>query len=127
MFHVNPETGNAGPCSAKEGNCPFGGTDEHYSSAPAARAAYEQTMATQALIADINTVALRKVVQDFQTSELSFEFKHEVELAPDGETFTATVATRFIYRGVPYEPGDRVVFDRYQNLLGLKGSKLSHP
>lgn len=41
LYHVNPETGNPGECNAKV-RCPFGGEDEHFTSAGAARAAYER-------------------------------------------------------------------------------------
>lgn len=40
-FHINPETGEAGECSAQTGNCPFGSDEEHYTSKEAARAAFE--------------------------------------------------------------------------------------
>jgi len=46
-YHVNPETGDAGKCSATKGNCPFGGESEHYTSAKAARAAYEDKQDSQ--------------------------------------------------------------------------------
>lgn len=42
-FHVNPETGNPGPCSAKEGNCPFGSEEEHHSTREEAQSAYEKS------------------------------------------------------------------------------------
>lgn len=43
-FHINPQTGNPNRCSAQEGNCPFGGQEEHYSSKDEARKAYEVRM-----------------------------------------------------------------------------------
>lgn len=42
-YHINPETGNAGECSAKKDNCPFGADSEHYTTPEAAREAYEKT------------------------------------------------------------------------------------
>ncbi len=42
-FHVN-SNGEAGRCSATKGKCPFGGEDQHFSSADEARAAFEATM-----------------------------------------------------------------------------------
>lgn len=42
MYHVNPETGDAGPCSAVKGKCPFGNLDEHFTSIEGARAHYEK-------------------------------------------------------------------------------------
>lgn len=41
LYHVNPETGNAGVCKAEKGRCRFGETDDHYTSEEAARASYE--------------------------------------------------------------------------------------
>ncbi len=32
MFRVNPTTGDAGPCRALSGKCPFGGANEHFTS-----------------------------------------------------------------------------------------------
>lgn len=31
-YHINPNTGMPGTCYAKQGNCPYGGEDSHYSS-----------------------------------------------------------------------------------------------
>lgn len=47
VFHINPETGRAGKCSAGQGNCPFGGSESHFTSAEGARQAFEKTMAGQ--------------------------------------------------------------------------------
>lgn len=44
-FHINPETGNPGQCTAGPGNCPFGRDDEHFTSPEAARTAFEARMA----------------------------------------------------------------------------------
>lgn len=43
-FHINPSTGDVGSCRAKSGNCPFGGSEEHYSTAAAARGAFEASV-----------------------------------------------------------------------------------
>ncbi len=40
-YHINPETGDVGRCSATKGGCPYGSLDEHYTSAAGARKAYE--------------------------------------------------------------------------------------
>jgi len=42
IFHVNPENGNVGVCSAQNNNCPFGGEEIHFTSKEAARLNYEQ-------------------------------------------------------------------------------------
>lgn len=49
-FHINPSTGEAGACSAVKGKCPFGGPADHYGSADEARAAYEVTMSSHAVV-----------------------------------------------------------------------------
>lgn len=41
-YHVNA-AGEAGVCRAENGNCPFGSDEQHYPTAEAARAAYEDT------------------------------------------------------------------------------------
>lgn len=40
-YHINPNTGESGKCSAKSGNCPFAGEDQHFTSPEAARSAFE--------------------------------------------------------------------------------------
>lgn len=42
-YHVNAN-GEAGPCKAEKGGCPFGGEAEHFTSYEAAREAYEERM-----------------------------------------------------------------------------------
>lgn len=49
LFHVNPNTGEAGKCEAHNGKCPFGKVEEHFTSAEAARENYEEKMAEKSL------------------------------------------------------------------------------
>ena len=49
MYHVNPTTGEPGPCRASEGRCPFGGPAVHYATMDRARAAYELSQAGEAV------------------------------------------------------------------------------
>lgn len=49
FYHVNKETGETGKCSAVKGKCPFGGSDEHFTSEDAARYYYEGLMNKGAL------------------------------------------------------------------------------
>lgn len=49
VFHVNPETGEPGKCSALAGNCPFGGDDEHFASLEAAKTQSEELLSSQFL------------------------------------------------------------------------------
>lgn len=44
-FHTNAK-GEPGRCSAQQDNCPFGGSEDHYSTPAAARAAYEELQQT---------------------------------------------------------------------------------
>lgn len=46
-FHINGN-GEAGACKAEKGGCPFGGESDHFTSADAARSAYEDQMTGQA-------------------------------------------------------------------------------
>ncbi len=46
QFHVNPKTGNSGACKAAHGKCPFGGDEIHFTSAAAAREAFERGQVT---------------------------------------------------------------------------------
>lgn len=49
MFHVNPETGNAGPCRAHIA-CPFGSAEEHFATKQEAETYFEASMAMQTLV-----------------------------------------------------------------------------
>lgn len=40
-YHINPETGEPGKCTAKEGNCLYGESSPHFSTPEDARTAYE--------------------------------------------------------------------------------------
>ena len=46
-FHINPETGQAGPCTASVQACRYGADAEHYGSEAEAAVAYENTMSAQ--------------------------------------------------------------------------------
>lgn len=43
-YHVNPEFGEVGKCTAEPGNCPFGDENQHFNSKQEARDAYEAQM-----------------------------------------------------------------------------------
>jgi len=45
-YHMNQATGEPGLCSAKPGNCPFGGDEAHFTSPEAARKDFEKAQAT---------------------------------------------------------------------------------
>lgn len=48
-FHINPETGKAGTCTASARPCKYGETTPHYTSAADAQTAYEETMSDNTL------------------------------------------------------------------------------
>lgn len=73
-FHINPETGNPGSCSAQTGNCPFGSDDEHYTSAEAARTAYEKQMDSESfsVVRDRDKVrAMKAIAQELIDTTLA--------------------------------------------------------
>ena len=84
-FHINPETGNSGKCSAQAGNCPFGGEDIHFSTAEDARKAYESSMEgntwpTQAQIKvkrqqEEMASSMKKQADELEKGGFSFEAK----------------------------------------------------
>lgn len=85
-FHVNPATGEAGECSAKNGNCPFGGEDSHYTSKEAARASYESSKSTfpaapKKVIGLQEMNALAKVTNDPEQIQQFIEVGSERTLA----------------------------------------------
>lgn len=48
-FHINPETGKAGTCTASTRPCKYGESTPHYTSAADAQSAYEKTMSDNTL------------------------------------------------------------------------------
>jgi hypothetical protein len=48
-FHINPETGKAGRCTASTKPCKYGERAEHYESVEAAATAYEKNMNSEVL------------------------------------------------------------------------------
>jgi hypothetical protein len=72
-FHVNPETGDPGKCSAEDGRCPFGG--EHFESEAEARNSYESSM---------NPFSSPDAMKRMQEEELDEELAAWVEPGPLG-------------------------------------------
>lgn len=74
-FHINPETGEPGKCSAAEGNCPYKDVSNHFDSAADARKGYEEEMEARAKYEELTnlageliekTLALRAVLDERQ-------------------------------------------------------------
>lgn len=76
-FHIN-DKGEAGKCGAEKGKCPFGDQSEHYTSAAAARTAYEAKQAAFASLAaarsDLETYGENASVFN-QWSKIHADFK----------------------------------------------------
>ena len=53
-FHVNPATGEVGPCTASKKDCPHGGSDVHASTPEQARAKYERKMTARTIAAGLS-------------------------------------------------------------------------
>lgn len=74
-YHVNPKTGVPGECSAREGNCPFGDEEKHFTSEEAARAAYESTQSTfTAPIQKIGLSEMNKLAKTTSDPQQILEF-----------------------------------------------------
>lgn len=72
-FHINPETGDPGKCSAEDGKCPFGG--EHFASEAEARKSYEVSM---------NPFSSPEAMKRMQEEALDSELQLWVEPGPLG-------------------------------------------
>jgi hypothetical protein len=70
VYHINPESGDVAACRAKKGKCPFGSLDKHFTSAEAARAAYEQSQLSVPKITGVTTG--EPVVYDFLEGQLEY-------------------------------------------------------
>lgn len=80
-FHINPETGNPGTCSAKI-QCRFGSDSEHYSSADEARVAYEKQNSStfpEVSKAPWDVERNRREILKKQTDEIRTEAVHFAE------------------------------------------------
>jgi hypothetical protein len=58
-FHIN-NSGESGNCRAEKGGCPFGGEEQHYSSAAEAGKAYESKMADQVVPEPVEREGVRE-------------------------------------------------------------------
>jgi hypothetical protein len=72
-FHIN-NNGEAGACSAVKGNCPFGGPSEHFTSASAAREAYEKKQTEES----DSFSATDKLVEEFGKDSAAFRSWGEI-------------------------------------------------
>lgn len=93
MFHVNPETGDAGPCKATKGKCPFGGIEVHFTSVEAARAHYEKIQESKPTITGTSTG--EPTVYEFREANLELA-KKSIEAA-NRRLEKAGVEERFTY------------------------------
>lgn len=129
-YHINP-SGSVSNCSAKPGNCPFGGEDLHFTSRNAARDAYEHRMEnnlfgketkmdvrTKGALLDMKIVALKNIADDFlENTEVGGEFEEKYEISEDGETFTLTAKNSFEWGNSLIERGRKMTLDRDLNSL----------
>ena len=91
-YHVNPSTGEAGPCRAEK-NCPFGDlTTEHFDTAEDARRAYEKVMSASPWTGTSKVrVVGTTILNDGQNAEVvevgKETFRIENRTADDGAEF----------------------------------------
>lgn len=114
-FHVNQETGNAGPCSAKI-KCPFGDlATDHYDTAEAAREAYEASQNSFSKPAK-SAEALKEVTK----SEMLSLMMRPMSLVEEKELF------RFLERHSRLnDSSEKDVYDALFNDLELERQALS--
>lgn len=98
MYHVNPTTGDAGPCAALKGKCPFGGLDEHFTSIEGARAYYEKLQDKVIRITGTNTG--EEMVLDIP--ERNLKLAEDSIAAANRRLEKAGVAERFTYEVEEY-------------------------
>lgn len=84
-FHINPETGQAGPCRSTQGKCPFGGASDHFDTLQEATVAAEKRMAEQE--GTVPSVARKPAKPDYDTQvpEPVYEFVAQQVNAEDLE------------------------------------------
>lgn len=81
QFHVNPETGEAGPCRATSGNCPFADSDHHYNSPEEARDAYEKEMKNQTLqpgLQRAKTVTPKELKRALEDADVAYNVQNKL-------------------------------------------------
>lgn len=104
-YHVNPETGESGACSAQEGNCPF--KAEHFASAEEARQAFEAKAIETELASDSwPPVGLPKKLH--QTATFADLLRHENDALYEGAEgiclgASAMVSYDLIERDIPHK------------------------
>jgi hypothetical protein len=90
MYHVNPETGESGKCSAKDGKCPFGG--EHFETELGARKAYEASM---------NPFSSPEAMKRMQEESLDEELQAWVEPGPLGNFLNHPLVQDMMVDAIP--------------------------
>lgn len=97
VYHINPESGDVAACRAQKGKCPFGSLDQHFTSAEAARAAYEESQFAVPKITGVTTG--EPVIYDFLEGQLEYakaaidKANRRLEKAGLKERFTYTAET----------------------------------
>lgn len=112
-YHVNPETGEAGPCRATSGNCPFGGDTDHHDSASEARSAYEASQEDAKLLAGLKKSSDFVKIEPVPASELQHP---EQKATRVGEYLVSTRPVPSINaKGRPEQVVETMVIDREGN------------
>jgi hypothetical protein len=80
-FHIR-EDGNPGPCTAADGNCPFGKSAPHYETEQQAHQAYEQTQQAEATY--LASVRKQERIAWERVSDATYEFDPKYDSEDDG-------------------------------------------
>lgn len=97
VYHINPDSGDVSACRAIKGKCPFGNIDQHFTSAEAARQAFEESQKATPKIT--GTTVGEPAVYDFLESQLEYakaaieKANRKLEKAGLSERFTYTAET----------------------------------
>jgi hypothetical protein len=102
-YHIKPD-GTPGKCTAKEGNCPYGGADAHYDSKQAAYEAFQKKM-------EQNNSVTEKVSMFTEEQFANLRFHVNFEYSMDENKFNAEILkTNGEYKNVDSRL-KRILFD----------------
>lgn len=90
-YHINGR-GEAGPCSAQLGNCPFGAEDRHFPSKATAQQAYEIFMAEGQKLPTINKKKSQSLASTIAQGEKVWRIALESAREDIGDDFTDDMA-----------------------------------
>lgn len=90
-FHINPETGNPGNCTAADGNCPYGADAPHFSTAGDARVAFEASQ-NGSFMSEAQKITLTKAeAKKINVERLFLEVPVDLKVREEAENFVTSL------------------------------------